>query len=101
MLAPSPMATTVSQIPVIGSTLTQLHPLVYLSWVLFATVTYFLYRTKGGLVLRAVGKSPAAADAIGYPVVRIRYIATIFGGAMAGVAGAYLATVYTEFGPKG
>jgi general nucleoside transport system permease protein len=101
VLPPSPIVATISQIPLIGPTLTQLHPLVYLSWVLFAAVSYFLYRTKAGLVLRAVGESPASAHAIGYPVVRIRYLATIFGGAMAGVAGAYLATVYTAIWTEG
>jgi general nucleoside transport system permease protein len=101
VLPPSPIVATISQIPLIGPTLTQLHPLVYLSWVLFAAVSYFLYRTKAGLVLRAVGESPTSAHAIGYPVVRIRYLATIFGGAMAGVAGAYLATVYTAIWTEG
>jgi simple sugar transport system permease protein len=101
VLPPSPIVATISQIPLIGPTLTQLHPLVYLSWVLFAAVSYFLYRTKAGLVLRAVGESPTSAHAIGYPVVRIRYLATVFGGAMAGVAGAYLATVYTAIWTEG
>jgi simple sugar transport system permease protein len=101
VLAPSPIATTIGRIPVIGEILTQLHPLVYLSWVLFAAVSYFLYRTKAGLVLRAVGESPASAHAIGYPVARIRYLATIFGGAMAGIAGAYLATIYTAIWTEG
>jgi ABC-type uncharacterized transport system permease subunit len=101
VLPPSPTAAAISQIPLLGPALTQLHPLVYLSWVLFAAVSYFLYRTKAGLVLRAVGESPASAHAIGYPVVRIRYLATIFGGAMAAVAGAYLATVYTAIWTEG
>ena len=96
-----PIAATVSRIPVIGDILTQLHPLVYLSWVLFAAVSYFLYRTKTGLVLRAVGEAPDSAYAIGHPVARIRYLATIFGGAMAGIAGAYLATVYTAIWTEG
>jgi simple sugar transport system permease protein len=101
VLPPSAIAAAIDRIPWLGSTLTQLHPLVYLSWVLFAAVSYFLYRTKAGLVLRAVGESPASAHAIGYPVVRIRYLATIFGGAMAGLAGAYLATVYTAIWTEG
>jgi simple sugar transport system permease protein len=96
-----PIAATVSRIPVIGDILTQLHPLVYLSWVLFAAVSYFLYRTKTGLVLRAVGEAPDSAYAIGHPVARIRYLATIFGGAMAGIAGAFLATVYTAIWTEG
>jgi simple sugar transport system permease protein len=101
VLPPSPIATTISQIPLLGDILTQLHPLVYLSWALFAAVSYFLYRTKAGLVLRAVGESPASAHAIGYPVARIRYLATIFGGATAGIAGAYLATIYTAIWTEG
>jgi general nucleoside transport system permease protein len=101
VVEPSPIAAAINQIPVVGPLLTQLHPLVYLSWVLFAAVSHFLYRTKAGLVLRAVGESPASAHAIGYPVVRIRYLATIFGGAMAGIAGAYLSTVYTPLWTEG
>jgi general nucleoside transport system permease protein len=101
VVEPSPIAAAINQIPVVGPLLTQLHPLVYLSWVLFAAVSYFLYKTKAGLVLRAVGESPASAHAIGYPVVRIRYLATIFGGAMAGIAGAYLSTVYTPLWTEG
>jgi simple sugar transport system permease protein len=61
----------------------------------------FLYRTKPGLVLRAVGESPASAHAIGYPVIRIRYLATLFGGALAGVAGAYVSLVYTALWTEG
>jgi len=98
---PSPVALAANRLPLIGPLLTHLHPLVYLSWALFAAVSYFLYRTKAGLVLRAVGESPAAAHAIGYPVNRIRYLATMFGGATAGVAGAYLATVYTAIWTEG
>ncbi len=101
VVEPSPVAGAISQIPVVGPLLTQLHPLVYLSWVLFAAVSYFLYRTKAGLVLRAVGESPTSAHAIGYPVVRIRYLAATFGGAMAGIAGAFLSTVYTPLWTEG
>jgi simple sugar transport system permease protein len=101
VLEPSSVAIMVGRIPVVGHLLTQLHPLVYLSWVLFVAISYFLYRTKAGLVLRAVGESPASAHAIGYPVICIRYLATMFGGAMAGIAGAYLATVYTALWTEG
>jgi general nucleoside transport system permease protein len=101
VVEPSVIAPAVAKIPVVGTLLVQLHPLVYLSWVLFGAVSYFLYRTKAGLILRAVGESPTSAHAIGYPVVRIRYLATIFGGAMAGIAGAYLATVYTPLWTEG
>jgi general nucleoside transport system permease protein len=84
-----------SEIPLLGPVLFSLDPLMYLSLVMFAAVTWFLYRSRFGLVLRGVGESPASAHAIGYPVIRIRYLAVLFGGAMAGLGGAYLALVYT------
>ena len=68
---------------------------MYLSFAMLGAVSWFLYRTRFGLVLRAVGEAPASAHAIGYPVIRIRYLAVLFGGAMAGLGGAYLALVYT------
>ncbi len=89
------------EVPVIGPLLLSLHPLVYLSWVLCGVLSWFLYRSRGGLVLRAVGESPTSAHAIGYPVIAIRYLATLFGGAMAGVAGAYLGVVYTPVWMEG
>ena len=82
-------------LPVLGPLLSSLDPLVYLSFVLFVCVVWFLYRTKGGLVLRGVGEAPQSAHAIGYPVIRIRYMAVLFGGTMAGLGGAYLALAYT------
>jgi len=90
-------APLLSGIPVLGA----LHPLVFLSWALFVGVWYFLYRSRGGLVLRAVGESPANARALGYSVIPIRYAATVFGGAMAGIAGAYLALVYARLWAEG
>ena len=83
-----------SDIPVLGQLLFAHNPLVYLSIALFAAIQWFLFRTRAGLVLRAVGESPHSAHAIGYPVVRIRYLAVLFGGACAGVGGAYLSIVY-------
>jgi general nucleoside transport system permease protein len=62
--------------------------LVYASWVLVALVTLYLNRTRFGLNLRAVGESPAAADAMGINVARYRYAHTLLGGAFAGVGGA-------------
>ena len=70
-------------------------PMTYLALVIAAAVWWFLYRTKAGLVVRIIGESPRSAHAIGYPVIRVRYLATVFGGAMAGLGGAYLALVYT------
>lgn len=98
---PKAHLTPLSQLPIIGEILASLHPLVYLSWLLFAAVAWFLYRSRPGLALRAIGESPTSAHAIGYPVIAIRYLATMFGGAMAGVGGAYLAVVYTSLWMEG
>ena len=69
--------------------------LVYSSIFLVILVWWFLRKTRSGLVLRSVGESPEAADALGLPVVRVRYFAVMFGGAMAGLAGGYLSLAYT------
>jgi simple sugar transport system permease protein len=84
-----------TDLPVVGPLLFGHDPLVYLSLSLLGGVWWFLYRTRSGLVLRAVGESHDAAHAIGYPVIPIRYLAVAFGGAMAGLGGAYLPLVYT------
>ncbi len=84
-----------SDLPVVGNVLFTLHPLVYATVVLAFVMVWFLYRTRAGLVLRAVGESPQSAHAIGYPVRRIRLMAVVFGGALCGLAGAYISTVYT------
>jgi simple sugar transport system permease protein len=68
---------------------------------LSSTNHVFLDRTRAGLVVRAVGESPESAHAIGYPVIRIRYLAVLFGGACAGLAGAYLAVAYTPLWTEG
>ncbi len=90
-----------SDLPAVGQLLFGHNPLVYLSFVLFAAVQLFLYRTRAGLVLRAVGESPQSAHAIGYPVVAIRYAAVAFGGACAGLAGAYLSVALTPLWVEG
>ena len=84
-----------SDLPVVGRLLFAHGPLVYASIALFAFVHLFLARTRAGLVLRAVGESPQSAHAIGYDVIGIRYLAVLFGGACAGVGGAFLAVAYT------
>ncbi|GAB3242881.1 ABC transporter permease [Chitinimonas naiadis] len=84
-----------SAIPVLGPVLFRQDAVVYLSLLLFVAVWWVLTRSKLGLILKAVGESPEAAHAIGYKVVALRYGAVLFGGAMAGMAGAYLSTVYT------
>ncbi|WP_223871780.1 ABC transporter permease [Candidatus Dactylopiibacterium carminicum] len=84
-----------ADIPFFGPVFFKQTPMVYLSWAAFGLLAWALARTRWGLILRAVGESPDAAHAIGYPVTAIRYAATCFGGAMAGIGGAYLSTVYT------
>lgn len=68
---------------------------VYLSLLLALATALFLRRTRAGLVLRAVGESDTSAHAIGYPVLGVRALATLFGGALAGLAGAYFSLALT------
>jgi simple sugar transport system permease protein len=84
-----------ADLPLLGPLLFRHDVLVYLSWLLPLAVYLFLYRSRGGLALRAIGESPPVADALGYPVIGIRYAAIVFGGALSGLAGAYLSLVYT------
>ena len=90
-----------SKIPVLGPALFEQQGLVYFSWVLIGAVAWFLYRSKAGLILRAVGESPVSAHSIGYGVVKIRYQAVLFGGAMAGIGGAFLSVFYTPMWVEG
>lgn len=84
-----------SDLPFLGPILFGQDALVYLSLVAVFGVAWFLRRTHRGLVVRAVGDSHEAAHAIGYAVILIRYLATLFGGAMAGLAGAYMSLAYS------
>jgi ABC-type uncharacterized transport system permease subunit len=98
--APVPIP-LLSDIPVVGEALFRQSWLVYLSWIIFAVLVWFLGRTRGGLILKAVGESPAAAHAIGIPVRRVRYLAVMFGGAMAGLGGAFLSVIHTPMWTEG
>jgi simple sugar transport system permease protein len=89
------------EIPFIGPALFAQHWLVYVALLLVVAVAWFLHRTRAGLVLRAVGESPEAAHALGLPVRRIRALALLFGGACAGLAGAFLSVVYTPLWSEG
>ena len=82
-----------SDLPVVGRILFSHHPMVYLSLALVVGVWWFLRSTRGGLILRAVGESHDAAHALGYSVVRVRFLAILFGGACAGLGGAFLSLV--------
>jgi simple sugar transport system permease protein len=82
-------------IPIIGPILFDQNILIYVSFAIIIAISWFLKKTHAGLILRAVGDSHDAAHAMGYPVIPIRYAATAFGGAMAGIAGAYLSLYYS------
>ena len=70
-------------------------PLVYFAFIMVAVVAWFLNKTRAGLILRAVGENDLSAHSIGYSVIGVRYLAVLFGGAMAGIAGAYFTMVIT------
>ncbi|MBS0534464.1 MAG: ABC transporter permease [Proteobacteria bacterium] len=86
-----------SDIPVAGKILFAQDGFVYFSVLLVVGIWWFLYRTRGGLILRAVGDSHTSAHALGYPVLKIRLLAVLFGGGCAGLAGAFLPLAYTPF----
>ncbi|WLA67829.1 ABC transporter permease [Bradyrhizobium diazoefficiens] len=86
-----------TDIPLVGRVLFGEDAFVYFSIALIIGVWWFLYRTRGGLILRACGDNHVSAHALGYPVLRIRTFAVMFGGACAGLAGAYLPLAYTPF----
>jgi ABC-type uncharacterized transport system permease subunit len=84
-----------SDLPIVGPLLFSHDVLVYLSIAATVAVAWFLKRSHGGMVLRAVGESDVSAHSIGYDVIRVRYMAVLFGGVMAGLGGAYLSLAYT------
>ena len=88
-------------VPIIGPALLRQHPLVYGAIALTLALMWLLYRTRVGLVLRAVGESPESAHALGYPVRRIRLAAVMAGGALCGLAGAFLSIIYTPVWVEG
>jgi simple sugar transport system permease protein len=90
-----------ADLPVIGPALFRQHPMVYLAIGFTLALIWFLERTRAGLVLRAVGESPQSAHALGYPVRRIRLAAVVCGGALCGLAGAYISVIYTPLWVEG
>jgi ABC-type uncharacterized transport system permease subunit len=88
-------------VPFLGPALFRQHPMVYVAIGLVVALSWFLYRSRAGLVLRAVGESPESAHALGYPVRRIRLAAVMAGGALCGVSGAYLSVIYTPLWVEG
>ena len=90
-----------SKLPVFGSLFFKLDPLAYFSILMLATVSFFLNNTRAGLILRAVGNNHDSAHALGYSVLQVRCGAVVFGGIMAGLAGAYLPLVLTPHWSEG
>ena len=82
-----------SDLPVVGRIVFSHHPIVYVSLILVVAIWWFLRSSRGGLILRAVGESHDAAHALGYSVIRVRMLAILFGGACAGMGGAFLSLV--------
>jgi ABC-type uncharacterized transport system permease subunit len=95
--APQLYLPVLTDLPVIGRILFGQDAFVYFSIALVIGIWMFLYRTRAGLVLRAVGDNHTSAHALGYPVLTIRMLAVLFGGACAGLAGAFLPLAYTPF----
>jgi simple sugar transport system permease protein len=85
-----------TDIPLVGPVVFGQDPLVYFSVLLAIGVSWVLFRTRAGLVIRATGDNHVSAHALGYNVLRTRFLAVLFGGACAGLAGGYLSIVYTS-----
>ncbi len=84
-----------SEIPYLGPALFKQDPLVYVMYLLVPLAGYYIYKTRPGLHLRAVGENPATADAMGINVTRTRYAYTVLGGMLIGLGGAHLSLAYT------
>lgn len=90
-----------ADLPVLGTAVFRQHPMVYAAIIFTLALIWFLERTRAGLVLRAVGESPQSAHALGYPVRSIRLAAVVCGGALCGLAGAYISVIYTPLWVEG
>jgi len=84
-----------TDVPLVGRLFFGQDVLTYIAWAMLLVVGWFIFRTRGGLILRAVGDNHVSAHALGYKVVRVRFLAVLFGGLCAGLAGGYLSLVYT------
>ena len=90
-----------ADLPFMGPAFFKQHPMVYLVIVFTIALIWFLQRSRAGLVLRAVGESPQSAHALGYSVRGIRLGAVVTGGALCGLAGAYISIIYTPLWVEG
>ena len=78
-----------ADLPIVGPLIFGHDALVYLSWIVVAAASYYLFHTRPGLTVRAVGEDPASAEAAGIDVSKVRYAHVMIGGALAGLGGAY------------
>lgn len=69
--------------------------LIIASFIITAATSWFLFKTKAGLIVRAIGDNHSSAHAMGYPVIMVRYLCVLFGGACSGLAGGFLSLSYT------
>lgn len=90
-----------SGVPVIGPVFFDHDPLVYISYGLAFFLYWFIFHTRPGLNLRAVGESPIVVDAMGLSAARLRYVYTLVGGGLAAVGGSYLSLAYTKMWSEG
>lgn len=90
-----------ADLPLIGPAFFKHHPIVYFALLLALGLAWFFYRSRAGLVLRAIGEAPESAHALGYPVRRIRLAAVLAGGALCGLGGAYVSVIYTPLWVEG
>ncbi len=84
-----------ARIPFVGPVLFDQDAMVYLSFLVVPIAWWVMYKTHLGLAIRSVGENPATADSLGVSVTKVRYGCVLFGGAMAGLGGAYLSLAYT------
>ncbi|MBQ9061697.1 MAG: ABC transporter permease [Eubacterium sp.] len=90
-----------SKIPVIGPSLFNQSILVYIMYIIIPVSMIYLYKTRAGMILRALGENPAALDSAGYNVYALRYAYVIFGSVMTAVSGACISLDYTNFWSDG
>lgn len=97
----APAIPLLGDIPFLGPALFRQHPFAYFAVIATLAISWFLFKTKRGLVLRAIGESPESAHALGYPVRKLRLLAVCVGGAMTGLAGAYISVIHTPLWVEG
>lgn len=90
-----------SDIPFLGPLVFSFDIMIYLSLIMFIGITWFFRHSRLGLIVKAVGESPHSAHALGYSVIKVRYLTVMFGGAMSGIGGAYLSVAYTPIWVEG